>query len=68
MIKTQYLALLAILGITGTLFGITYAPALMTITLDGNVIATNDMNVNGVISGQTISDLDSRITILEGGS
>ena len=68
MIKTTYLILFVILGIGGLISGLVYAPALMTITLDGNVDITDDLDVSGEISGQTITDLNSRLSILEGGS
>jgi len=45
-----------------------YAPASITITLDGNLVITDDLDVAGSISSQTITDLDSRLSILEGGS
>ncbi len=48
--------------------GLVYAPVLITITLDGNVVITDDLDVAGSISSQTITDLDSRLSILEGGS
>ena len=48
--------------------GLAYAPALSTITLDGNVIVTDDLDVVGSISSPTITNLDSRLGILEGGS
>ena len=66
MIRTPFLILFLILGV-GTIFGIAYAPALMTITLSGNVVATDNLDVNGVISSPTISDLDARISVIEGG-
>lgn len=68
MIKTPYLILFVILGIGGLISGLVYAPALITITLDGNVVATDDLDVAGSISSQTITDLNSRLSILEGGS
>ena len=68
MIKTSYLILFVILGIGGLISGLVYAPALITITLDGNVVITDDLDVASSISSQTITDLDSRLSILEGGS
>jgi len=68
MIKTTYLILIVILGIGGLVSGLVYAPTLMTITLDGNVVITDDLDVGGSISSQTITDLNSRLSILEGGS
>ncbi len=68
MIKTSYLILFVILGIVGVVSGLAYAPASITITLDGNVVITDDLDVAGSISSQTITDLDSRLSILEGGS
>jgi len=68
LIKTNYLILFVILGIVGLVSGLVYAPASITITLDGNVVITDDLDVAGSISSQTITDLDSRLSILEGGS
>jgi len=68
MIKTSYLILFVILGIGGLISGLVYAPELITITLDGNVVITDDLDVASSISSQTITDLDSRLSILEGGS
>ena len=68
MIKTSFLILFVILGIGGLVSGLIYAPALITITLDGNVDITDDLDVAGSISSQTITDLDSRLSILEGES
>ena len=45
--------------------GIVHAATI--ITLDSDVIIIGDLNVLGEITGTTIGDLDSRITILEGG-
>lgn len=67
MIRTSFLILFLIIGV-GVIFGIAYAPALITITLSGNVVATDNMDVNGAISGPTTTDLDSRIGTIEGGS
>ena len=67
MIKTNYLILFVILGIVGVASGLAYAPASITITLDGNVVITDDLDVAGSISSQTITDLDSRLSILGGG-
>jgi hypothetical protein len=41
------------------------AYAFITITLDGNVIVTGDLDVQGNITGSTLDGLDSRITPLE---
>ena len=68
MIKISYLTLIVILGIGGLVLGLAYAPIFITITLDGNVEITDDLDVAGSISSQTITDLDSRLSILEGGS
>lgn len=68
MIKTSFLILFVILGIGGLVSGLVYAPALITNTLDGNVDITDDLDVAGSISNPTITDLDSRLSILEGGS
>ena len=68
MIKTSFLILFVILGIGGLISGLAYAPALITITLDGNVDITDDLDVAGLISNPTITDLNSRLSILEGGS
>ena len=54
-----------ILGIGGLISGLVYAPALITITLDGNVVITDDLDVTSSVSSQTITDLNSRLTILE---
>ena len=51
----------------GTVIGIAYAPALITITLGGDVVVTNDMEVNGSITSPSITDLESRIGVIEGG-
>jgi len=67
LIRTSLLVLFFVLSI-GVVLGAAYAPALMTITLSGNVEATDNMDVNGAISGPTITDLDSRIGSIEGGS
>ena len=68
MIKTNYLILFLILGIVGLVSGIAYAPALSTITLDGDVVVTDGLDVIGSISSPTVADLDSRLSILEGGN
>jgi len=68
LIKTNYLILFVILGIVGVVSVLAYAPASITITLAGNVVITDDLDVAGPISSQTITDLDSRLSILEGGS
>ena len=68
MIKTSYLTLIVILGIVGLASGLAYAPVLSTITLGDNVIVTDNLDVSGSISSQTITDLDSRLSILEGES
>ena len=62
------MVLFVILGIVILVSGIAYAPSLSTITLGGNVIVTDNLDVLGSISSQTITDLDSRLSILEGGS
>ena len=67
MIKTSYLILFAILGIFVAVSGLAYAPAISTITLAGDVIVTDNLDVSGSISSQTITNLDSRIDTLEGG-
>lgn len=67
LIKTPFLVLFFVLAI-GLVLGLAYAPLPMTITLDGNVVATDNLEINGAISSPTITDLDSRIGILEGGS
>ena len=67
-LKILYFILFGILITIGTISGIPYAVTLPTITLDGDVIATDNFEVNGTISSQTITDLDLRISILEGGS
>ena len=59
--KIPYLVLFAIL-----LVGVTSAYAVITITLQGSTVVMGDLDVLGPITGQTISDLDSRISILEG--
>jgi len=48
-----------------TSVGIVYASGI--ITLDADVVIIGDLNVVGEITGSTINDLDSRITVLEGG-
>ena len=53
---------------TSMLFGVVYAPLPPTITLSGNVLATDNFDVSGTISSPTIADLDSRIEIIEGGN
>jgi len=62
------LVLFVILGIVILVSGLAYAPSLSTITLGGNVIITDNLDVLGSISSQPITDLDSRLSILEGGS
>ena len=59
--KMPYLVLFVIL-----LVGISSAYAVLIMTLDGSVVVIGNMDVTGQITGQTISDLDSRISILEG--
>jgi len=45
--------------------GMGSAYAVITITLSGNVLVTGNLDVDGEISGQTITDLDSRVSDLE---
>jgi len=59
---------IVILGIGGLVSGLSYAPIFITITLDGNVVITDDLDVAGPISSQIITDLNTRLNILEGGS
>jgi len=59
--KIPYLVLFAIL-----LVGVTSVYAVITITLQGSTVVMGDLDVTGQITSQTISDLDSRISILEG--
>jgi len=59
--STPYLVLFAIL-----LVGISSAYAVVNITFDGSVVVIGDMDVTEEITGQTITDLDSRINTLEG--
>jgi len=59
--KIPYLVFFAIL-----LVGVTSAYAVITITLQGSTVVMGDLDVLGPITSQTISDLDSRISILEG--
>ena len=59
--KMPYLVFIVIL-----LVGISSAYAVVTITFDGSVVVIGDMDVSGPITGQTITDLDSRINTLEG--
>ncbi len=59
--KIPYLALFVIL-----LVGISSVYAVATITFGGSVVVIGDMDVSGPITGQTISDLESRIGTLEG--
>lgn len=57
--------LILVLGFTiVSSLGIAYAATI--ITLDADVVVIGDLNVIGTITGTTITDLDSRITILEG--
>jgi len=58
--KIPTIAIIAILIVgTGTAY------AVITITLSGNVLVTGNLDVDGTISGQTITDLDTRVTDLE---
>jgi len=59
--KMPYLVLFVIL-----LVGISSAYAVVTITFGGSVVVIGDMAVSDPITGQTITDLESRISILEG--
>jgi len=61
--KMPYLVFIVIL-----LVGISSAYAVSTITFDGSVVVIGDMDVTEPITGQTISDLNSRINTLEGNS
>jgi len=45
--------------------GMGSAYAVITITLSGNVLVTGNLDVDGEISGPTITDLDSRVSDLE---
>ena len=45
--------------------GMGSAYAIITITLAGNVLVTGNLDVNGTLSGPTITDLDSRVGSLE---
>jgi len=63
LIQTSYLVLFIVL----ISIGVGTASALVTITLDGDVLVTGDLTVDGSTTGQTITDLDTRMTILEGG-
>jgi len=62
--KTPYLVLFVIL----ISIGVGTASAMITITLAGDVIITGNLDVSGPITGITISDLDSRLDTLEGGT
>jgi len=65
--KTPYLVLFIILGAVG----VTTAYGLITITLAGDVIIEGDtqmernLNVEGVITGQTLKDLESELNALK---
>jgi len=61
--KTPYLVLIVILGAVV----ISTAYAIGTITFDGDVEVTGDIDVSGPLTSPTITDLDSRISTLEGG-
>ena len=64
IIKTPSLVLIVIL----LAVGISSAYALITITFPGDVVVTGDLDVAGPLTGSTITDLDSRIGALEGGT
>ncbi len=60
MKKIPTIAIMAIL-----IVGMGSAYAVITITLSGNVLVTGNLDVDGEISGPTITDLDSRVSDLE---
>ena len=57
-LSTMIIMLLLVVGMGS-------AYAIITITLSGNVVVTGDLDVNGNITGQTISDLDTRLGDME---
>ena len=63
-IKTPFLVLIVILLAVVT----SSAYALVTITFPGDVVVTGDLDVAGPLTSSTITDLDSRISTLEGGT
>ena len=64
IVKTPFLVLIVIL----LTVVISSAYALVTITFAGDVVVTGDLDVAGPLTGSTITDLDSRINALEGGT
>lgn len=63
MKKLSKLSTMIILAVV--IAGTGSAYALVTITLSGNVVVTGNLDVSGNLTGQTISDFDSRITDME---
>jgi len=57
------------LAFVGGMFSAVYAGSVIaTITLDGNVHTTGDLNVDGAITGPSFAALDARISALEAGT
>jgi hypothetical protein len=59
--KTPYLVLFIVL----LTVGVGTASALITITLSGNVIVTGDLDVDGSITGNTITNLENQISNIQ---